>query len=655
MRPGRKEKELVSVGGPAANFASALRKARRQAGNPTYRKMAETAYCSGPALSQAANGAKLPTWSVTEAYLKACGIKDLAPWHNDWSIAGLEQKLARARGNNTRNAYPLQRRPTAHSERCKVERVPGPREQLLDMLNALGDAKNLSIRAIASQTKKGQADLTAQGGPAHSLSPTTINDVLSGKRPISRDFITIYLNAIGATAGEQDCVGEAIGRLDYKLQHSDPGTVTQAPPSEPGPADPPARHNQTPVAAAETLPQSAPLARGYVTIKPEASGAGTGQGRDLPTPECQNYQGTIYGTEQLGSTVQSGRRPAQGKITAAAIEDPIADSFLPRPSASAANNGPTTGDSTPSYVVPPEVASHRRRPKLDPLGLSRQILAKALWLRRQPHTIAAGIAAAGLGCWLYAFTVTAIQSGGSTMADFGSAVLITAGIVRLVIVVLLLNTVRRHSEQAHRQATPFLRQTGLRKWLYKGRHQTSPRVRTMQLWKAPAAARQQLSLAAATGWRTPIAHHLARRLNLFSSSGSLIKILTLSCTVPLLMLGAQLTGLTAFPGITGQPPQFMPPRQPAQQAPAGTSSCASTPATNSILLTDVQGGADRVGLAAYEIEDAVETPASAAVPWDDRSDGPRPLGCLWDTQGGETVRDGWGPVMRADGSDTGPP
>ncbi|HCT76342.1 MAG TPA: hypothetical protein DGT23_07085 [Micromonosporaceae bacterium] len=209
MRRGRKEKELVCAGGPVAGFAGALREARRKAGSPTYRQMAQSAHYSGPALSQAANGAKLPTWPVTAAYLKACGVTELAPWENDWKIARLETKLVRARNGSPATTV------------SKPDVAPTPREQILDMLNRLGHAKGLSLRAIGSQTKICQAALVAKGGPAQTLSSATIHEVLTGQRSLTEDFITVYLNAIGATAEEQGSLGEAIGRLEYKLHRSD--------------------------------------------------------------------------------------------------------------------------------------------------------------------------------------------------------------------------------------------------------------------------------------------------------------------------------------------------------------------------------------------------------------------------------------------------
>ena len=199
MRRGRKEKELSHAGGPASAFAGALREVRRSAGSPTYRQMGTAVHFSAPALSQAASGARLPSWPVTVAYLKACGVTDLAPWENDWHIARIEMRLIRATGASQ-----------------DPDSLAAPRDQLCEILNRLAQAKGLSLRAIAAQTKRCQAELASAGGPVHTLSSSTIHDVLSGRRPITHDFVTIFLNAVGATTEEQRCVGEAIGRLEFK-------------------------------------------------------------------------------------------------------------------------------------------------------------------------------------------------------------------------------------------------------------------------------------------------------------------------------------------------------------------------------------------------------------------------------------------------------
>ncbi|MCC8244202.1 nSTAND1 domain-containing NTPase [Saccharothrix luteola] len=64
-------------------FAGDLRALRERAGSPTYRRLARDAHYSAAALSEAANGRKLPSLAVTLAYVRACG-GDTAAWESRW-------------------------------------------------------------------------------------------------------------------------------------------------------------------------------------------------------------------------------------------------------------------------------------------------------------------------------------------------------------------------------------------------------------------------------------------------------------------------------------------------------------------------------------------------------------------------------------------
>lgn len=78
----RPEKPL-SGSGPLAEFAAQLRALREQAGRPTYKRLEKVAGFSASTLSEAAGGAKFPTWDVTLAYVTACG-GDAGRWRDRW-------------------------------------------------------------------------------------------------------------------------------------------------------------------------------------------------------------------------------------------------------------------------------------------------------------------------------------------------------------------------------------------------------------------------------------------------------------------------------------------------------------------------------------------------------------------------------------------
>lgn len=64
-------------------FARELRRLRQQAGGLTYRQLSARAHYSPAALSEAAGGRKLPSLSVTVAYVRACG-GDTVAWEARW-------------------------------------------------------------------------------------------------------------------------------------------------------------------------------------------------------------------------------------------------------------------------------------------------------------------------------------------------------------------------------------------------------------------------------------------------------------------------------------------------------------------------------------------------------------------------------------------
>ncbi|WP_229854106.1 nSTAND1 domain-containing NTPase [Streptomyces filipinensis] len=72
--------------GPVQRFAFELRKLRAEAGGITYRVLAQRAGYGPTTLSQAAAGDRLPTLSVTLAYVRACG-GDPAEWEARWRQA----------------------------------------------------------------------------------------------------------------------------------------------------------------------------------------------------------------------------------------------------------------------------------------------------------------------------------------------------------------------------------------------------------------------------------------------------------------------------------------------------------------------------------------------------------------------------------------
>jgi WD40 repeat protein/energy-coupling factor transporter ATP-binding protein EcfA2 len=79
----RQERPITGAASPLIDFANALRRLRREAGNPGYRELARRAHYSPTTLSEAAAGRRLPTLDVTVAYVRACD-GDVAEWEARW-------------------------------------------------------------------------------------------------------------------------------------------------------------------------------------------------------------------------------------------------------------------------------------------------------------------------------------------------------------------------------------------------------------------------------------------------------------------------------------------------------------------------------------------------------------------------------------------
>jgi transcriptional regulator with XRE-family HTH domain len=84
------------------DFADRLREEKDRAGL-SYREIAAIAYRDHSQMVRAAKGAVLPSWNVTRAFLKGCGIPQhqLGPWRQLWSATRVfleaEEKLQQAK------------------------------------------------------------------------------------------------------------------------------------------------------------------------------------------------------------------------------------------------------------------------------------------------------------------------------------------------------------------------------------------------------------------------------------------------------------------------------------------------------------------------------------------------------------------------------
>lgn len=104
--PGRPEGPLDPAAGAVANLAARLRLLREDAGRPSYRQLARTAFYSHSALSQAAAGRVLPSLAVTLAFVSACG-GDRQDWMALWAEAAAEVGILPETGGDLAEAGTL--------------------------------------------------------------------------------------------------------------------------------------------------------------------------------------------------------------------------------------------------------------------------------------------------------------------------------------------------------------------------------------------------------------------------------------------------------------------------------------------------------------------------------------------------------------------
>jgi transcriptional regulator with XRE-family HTH domain len=164
------EVEMQDVEG----FAAALQRVRRNAGL-TYRELAGRAHYSHPHLIRATSGRQLPTWDVTAAILRGCGVPtELMPvWRRRWEAVSRDpQDIA----DLLRSAETL--------------------DDLGDALSAL--ARPRSLRTLEQLTR---------------IPRTTIQAWFRGTRLPNRDRLDCLIRALGATPHERAAFARALDRI----------------------------------------------------------------------------------------------------------------------------------------------------------------------------------------------------------------------------------------------------------------------------------------------------------------------------------------------------------------------------------------------------------------------------------------------------------
>ncbi len=180
---GRQERQLDPDAGEVQRFAARLRELRREAGGITYRAMAERTPYTVSTLSRAAAGERLPSLSVTLAYVAACG-GDRQEWESHWRLVS-EAVAVQADDDAASEApYPG----LARFEPTDRERFFG-RERLVDDLLRL--VRGGRFTALFGASGSGKSSLlraglipALQNGGSKAPTPGGIRICTPGERPM---------------------------------------------------------------------------------------------------------------------------------------------------------------------------------------------------------------------------------------------------------------------------------------------------------------------------------------------------------------------------------------------------------------------------------------------------------------------------------------
>ncbi|MEV4053844.1 hypothetical protein AB0J55_21860 [Amycolatopsis sp. NPDC049688] len=138
----RGERPLEGGDGVVLRFARDLRLLREKAGRPTYRELGGRAHYSAAALSEAAGGRKLPTLSVTVAYVAACG-GDTAEWATRWRAVAAELAATNTEPSDTNDEAPYLG--LAAFEREDADRFFGRDELVADLVKKVTRHRFLGV------------------------------------------------------------------------------------------------------------------------------------------------------------------------------------------------------------------------------------------------------------------------------------------------------------------------------------------------------------------------------------------------------------------------------------------------------------------------------------------------------------------------------
>jgi transcriptional regulator with XRE-family HTH domain len=191
-------------------FAHLLKSVRHQAGL-TVRQLGKSITYSHPHVARATTGKKLPSWSLTEAYLTACGVvgPDLQAWRRLWILARDKERQFRRAANASGPPPPdLSTDLNWQNAIAAIRRI----EPLVTFLQRVATLDDLSIALVRLGLRNGNDSLrkveTATGIPR-----ATLHGWYSGRRKPSEARLDQLVVGLSATRAEQHEFAQCLERI----------------------------------------------------------------------------------------------------------------------------------------------------------------------------------------------------------------------------------------------------------------------------------------------------------------------------------------------------------------------------------------------------------------------------------------------------------
>lgn len=182
----------------------------------TYRQIGEVRNYSHAPMVRAAQGESLPTWPVAKAFLEACGVEDLGPWHERWVGARNAQnafQLAAKRGWSQMGVE------ESRSEFGVTRQWPGPSRLSLDeprpllgLIRETCSTRQLAEALTRLRQRRSQSSLR-QIEEATGLPRATLAGWFAGTRKPDADRLDQLALALGASRAEQREFARSLERI----------------------------------------------------------------------------------------------------------------------------------------------------------------------------------------------------------------------------------------------------------------------------------------------------------------------------------------------------------------------------------------------------------------------------------------------------------